>query len=70
MGRPCPVCGRGMFRQKKLKEHIRRHHPDYYFKWIFTGKSRSDEKRKEEMKKLSEKKKQERLKKMGYEVGK
>ena len=34
MGRPCPVCKRGMFKEKKLKRHIRIHHPDYYETWI------------------------------------
>ena len=34
MGKPCPVCKRGMFREKKLKRHIRIHHPDYYETWI------------------------------------
>jgi len=68
MGRRCPVCGRGMFRQRKLKSHIRRHHPEYYFKWIFTGKSRTDEERKKRMKAISAKKKKERLEKMGIIV--
>jgi len=37
MGRVCPVCGKGMFRAKALKEHIRVHHPDYYDEHIRTG---------------------------------
>jgi len=68
MGRKCPVCGKGMFRPKKLKEHIRRHHPDYYYEHIYTGISRTDEERKKKMEELSRKKKKERLKKFGIEV--
>ncbi len=34
MGRPCPVCGKGMFRKKQLREHIKRHHPWYYKEYI------------------------------------
>ena len=37
MGRHCPVCGKGMFKAKALKRHIRRYHPDYYNRFIKTG---------------------------------
>jgi len=69
MSRPCPVCGRGMFRQKRLKVHIRRHHPDYYYTYIFTGRSRTDKERKKKMRMMSEEKKRERLEKMGIKTG-
>jgi len=36
-GRLCPVCGKGMYREKALKKHIRRYHPDYWDKYIRTG---------------------------------
>jgi len=29
MSKRCPVCGKGIFREKRLKKHIRRFHPDY-----------------------------------------
>jgi len=39
MGRKCPVCGKGPYRQKRLKRHIKMHHPDYYHQWIWNGGS-------------------------------
>lgn len=37
MGRLCPVCHKGPFRQKALKEHIKINHPSYYALWIQNG---------------------------------
>ncbi len=33
-GRPCPVCGRGMYRRKALLEHIKRMHGSYFRQFI------------------------------------
>ncbi len=32
--RPCPVCGRGMYRRKALLEHIKRAHGWYFKQFI------------------------------------
>ncbi len=37
--RPCPVCGRGMYRRKDLLEHIKRMH-GWYFKQFIEPKGK------------------------------
>jgi len=32
--RPCPVCGRGMYRYKQLLEHIKRYHGWYFQEFL------------------------------------
>ncbi len=39
MGRPCPVCTRGMYRYKTLLKHIKRVH-GWYFKEFIEPKSK------------------------------
>ena len=46
-GRPCPVCGRGMFRRKALLEHIKTNHGWYFKQFIEPkGKGRGGGKKK------------------------
>jgi len=37
MGRRCPVCGRGMFREKALHDHIKKFHGWYFKEFMETG---------------------------------
>ncbi len=47
-GRPCPVCGRGMFRRIQLLEHIKMFHGWYFKEWIEPkGSGKGGKKKKE-----------------------
>jgi len=54
--RPCPVCGKGMFRPKALWRHLVLHHPDEAYRRGYRRQTGAEVARKTEAKRRKRKK--------------